>query len=431
MSPPVRADVVVVGGGVVGAATAYHAARRGARVVLVEKGAVGGEQSGQAWGFVRRHGRPPAAMALLAAAGPVWDRLAAELEADIEFVRAGNLAVAETPDDVARLEEGHQAAREAGLPSRLLTGPEVRRLVPAMQGHWTAGLYGEEDGHAEPLAVTTAFARAARARGAELRERCVALAIDTRGGRVGAVETDRGRVEAPQVVVAGGVWTAHLVEPLGVRLPLRIVRSSVAATRPAPVVTPIGVWGPRVAFRQRASGSIYLGNGYRGVSAEHDVTLASLRHLRFFLPSYRQNWRRLRLRLGRDLLADVLHRLQRDPRARFCSGPWAAARPSPSGIRAVQREFASIFPHLSGLGLERAWAGLIELTPDLLPVLGPVTAAAGLHLAVAAGHGLSMGPVIGRLLAEAALDGRSSLDLAPFRQSRFWDGPLQAARKVL
>ena len=422
---------MVVGGGIVGAATAYHAARRGARVILVEKGAVGGEQSGRAWGFVRRHGRPPAAMALMAGAGRVWDGLSTELEADIELVREGNLAVAETPADVVRLEEGHRAARGAGVPSRLLTGAEVRALVPGMRGDWKGGLYSAEDGHAEPLAVTTAFARAARKLGADVWERCVALRIDTHGGRVCAVETDCGRVEAPHVVAAGGVWTQRLVEPLGIRLPLRVVRSSAAATRPGPPVTGLGVWGPRVAFRQRATGHFYLGNGYRGVAAEHDLTLASLRHLRFFLPSYRENWRLLRLRVGRHLLADVVHRFRGSPRARFSSGPWAAARASRSAIRSLEREFRGIFPHLAGLRVERAWAGFIELTPDLLPILGPVQELRGLQLAVAAGHGFSMGPVIGRLLAEAAVAGRSSLDLSPFRPSRFWDGPLEVPRKIL
>jgi glycine/D-amino acid oxidase-like deaminating enzyme len=368
-------------------------------------------------------------MALMA--GPVWDGLSTELGADLEYVRAGNLAVAETAADVARLEDGHGAARAAGLASRLLTGDEVRALVPGMQGRWTAGLLGAEDGHAEPRAVVTAFARAARALGADVREHCLALGIDTRDGAVCGVETERGRVRAPQVVIAAGVWTSRLVEPLGVRLPLRVVRSSVAATRPAAPVTPIGVWGPRVAFRQRAMGSFYLGNGYRGASAEHDVTLASLRHVRAFLPAYRENWRRLRIRLGRDLVADVMSRLRSDSRIRLSGGPWATARARRGAVRAIEREFQGLFPRLAGLGVERAWAGFIELTPDLLPVLGPVRAPRGLHLAVTAGHGFSTGPVIGRLLAEAVVRGEAPFDLGPFRPSRFEDGAVQPARKVL
>jgi glycine/D-amino acid oxidase-like deaminating enzyme len=264
-----------------------------------------------------------------------------------------------------------------------------------------------------------------------VREHCLALGIDTRDGAVCAIETERGRVRAPQVVIAAGVWTAHLVGPVGVRLPLRVVRSSVAATRPAAPVTPIGVWGPRVAFRQRATGAFYLGNGYRGVSVEHDVTLASLGHLRAFLPAYRENWRRLRIRLGRDLVADVMNRLRRDPRARLSGGPWATARPRPAAVRAVVREFQRLFPHLSGLGEERTWAGFIELTPDLLPILGPVRAPRGLHVAVTAGHGFSAGPVIGRLLAETVLHGRPPLGLQPFGPSRFEDGTVQPARKIL
>lgn len=431
MEANARADVVVVGGGIIGAATAYYLARRGARVVVVEKGAVGGEQSGRAWGFVRRQGRPPAAMALMVTASRMWGELAAELATDIEFVRDGNLAIAETPDDVARLEEGYRDAQMAGLGSRLLTSAEVHDLIPQMQGRWKAGLYSEEDGHAEPLAVTTAFIRAARKLGVQVWEHCTALGIETQSGRVCAVDTDRGRVDAGQVVAAAGVWTSLLVEPLGVTLPLRIVRSSVAATRPAAPVTRIGVWGPIVAFRQRLTGHVYLGNGYRGAAADHDITLASLKHLRFFLPAYRQNWRLLRVRLGRDLLADVVHHLRRHGRGRFSGGPWATARVNERAVRAAAREFHRLFPGLGHLELERTWAGFIELTPDLLPVLGPVARPHGLHLGVGASHGFSMGPVIGRLLAEAIVDGRPSLDLSPFRPSRFVEGALQPPRKVL
>lgn len=370
-------------------------------------------------------------MALMATASRMWGALAAELDADIEFVRAGNLAIAETSSDVERLEEGYREARAAGVASRLLTAREVRGLVPEMQGEWRAGLHSEEDGHAEPLAVTTAYARAARTLGAEVWEHCTAFGIDTRAGEVCAVETDRGRIETSRVVVAAGVWSARLVEPLGVRLPLRIVRSSVGATAPAPPVTRIGVWGPILAFRQRASGQVYLGNGYRGATADHDITLASLEHLRFFLPAYRENWRRLRLRLGRELVADVVHHLRPDSRTRFTSGPWAMARVNTRAVRQAERELHRLFPHLADLPLERRWAGFIELTPDLLPVLGPVARPRGLHLAIAASHGFSMGPVIGRLLADAVVEGRCSADLGPFRHGRFWEGPLPRPRKVL
>ena len=107
------------------------------------------------------------------------------------------------------------------------------------------------------------------------------------------------------------------------------------------------------------------------------------------------------------------------------------SRPLRIGVLALQGNFREHAKTLAGLGVERAWAGFIELTPDLLPVLGPVRAPRGLHLAVTAGHGFSTGPVIGRLLAEAVVRGEAPLDLGPFRPSRFEDGAVQPARKVL
>lgn len=425
-------DVVVIGGGIAGSATAYYLARRGARVVLLEKGGIGGEQSGRAWGFVRQQGRHPAEIPLARVASALWGELARELEADLEFVRSGILALAETPADVARLEEGARVAAEHGLSTRLITPREIQAILPGLVGRWRAGLYTPDDAHAEPAKATRAFAEAAVRHGALLRLGTPALGLDVRNGAVHGVHIPQGLIRAGAVVAAAGVWTARLVQAVGVTVPIQIVRSSVAETRPTTPFTRTAVWGPYVAFRPTPRGTFYLGNGYRGAGADYDLTLASFQHLRDFLPNYLRNWRSLKIRVGRELLADlarvVAGRGRGGARARLPEEPRVNARK----VAHNERRFYELFPGLSGLGLARTWAGYIDLTPDLIPVLGEVGTPTGLYLATGfSGHGFALGPLVGKLLSEWILDGRPSLDLKPFRSGRFAEGEVLRARRVL
>lgn len=428
----VSADVVIIGGGITGCATAYYLAKRRVRVLVVEKRTVGAEQSGRAWGFIRQQGRHLAEMPLMMVSSRLWGELAGELEADFEFVRGGNLAIAETPEDLARLEEGYRYSKAAGLDSKLLTGDAVSALIPDMLGEWAGGLYTATDGHAEPLKATLAFRDGAQKLGAEFWEHCTAFDFQTTNGAISGVETDRGAIATLNVVCASGIWTGLLVEKVGLSVPLQIIRSSVAETHAAPPVTRLGVWGPRVAFRQRSTGEFYLGNGYRGAGADYEITLGSLKHLRLFLPSYRENWRLLRVHLGRDLLTDLRQHFGCQPRDRFSRGPWLEARVNRRKVRHNVKQFYRLFPKLGSLGLARVWAGFIDLTPDLIPVLGPLDQPQGIYIAAGfSGHGFGLAPVIGLILSQLLVDGKTLLDISAFHYSRFAAGSVARARKVL
>ena len=148
---PDNADVVVIGGGIIGCATAYNLARRGANVTLVEKGSIGDEQSGRAWGFVRQQGRDPSEIPMMMECTKMWSGLAEELEADIEWVQGGNLALAKDEERLAQFEEGVKIAKEFGLDSQIVTRSQIRQLLPSLEGPWIAGMYSPSDGHAEPI----------------------------------------------------------------------------------------------------------------------------------------------------------------------------------------------------------------------------------------------------------------------------------------
>jgi glycine/D-amino acid oxidase-like deaminating enzyme len=425
------ADVVVVGAGIVGCATAYFLARRGARVVVVERGAVPGEQSRKNWGFVRQQGRDPLEIPLVMEANRLWRGLEGELGADVEWVQGGNLALAANAERMARFEAWLPVAREFGLDTRLLRARDLDAVVPGLAGRWVGGLHTPGDGHADPEKTTDAFARAAVAHGASLHLECAVQAVTTQAGAVAGVVTERGEIRAPAVVCAAGAWSTRLARTLGLDLPQRWVRGTVARTTPAPAVTACAVWGPGVAFRQRRDGSFTIA---AGGALDHDVTLDSLRQVRFFLPNYWKNRALFRFHVGRPLLASLAAALPGSA-ARRRPLVWDRGlepRPNPVKVRRSLAELQRVLPALPPLGIARAWAGYIDAAPDLVPVLGEVPGLRGLVLATGfSGHGFAMGPIAGRLVSELLVDGKPSLDITGFRFSRFAEGAIGRPRNVL
>ena len=425
------ADVVVVGAGIVGCATAYFLARRGARVVVVERGPVPGEQSRKNWGFVRQQGRDPLELPLVVEANRLWQGLERELNADIEWTRGGNLALAADEARLARFEAWLPVARDFGLVTHLLRARDLDAVVPGLAGGWVGGMHTPGDGHADPEKTTDAFARAAVTHGATLHLDCAVQAVTTRAGAVAGVVTEQGEIRAPAVVCAAGAWSSRLARTLGFDLPQRWVRGTVARTTPAPAVTECAVWGPGVAFRQRRDGSFNIA---AGGALDHDVTLDSLRQLRFFLPNFWKNRTMFRFHVGRPLLASLAAALPGSA-ARRRPLVWDRGRepqPNPVKVRRSLAELQRVLPALPPLGIARSWAGYIDAAPDLVPVLGEVPGLRGFVLATGfSGHGFAMGPIAGRLVAELIVDGKTSLDIAGFRFSRFAEGAIGRPRNVL
>jgi glycine/D-amino acid oxidase-like deaminating enzyme len=426
-----QADVVVVGAGIVGCATAYFLARRGARVAVVERGAVPGEQSRKNWGFVRQQGRDPAEMPLVMEANRLWRDLPRELGADIEWVQGGNLALADDDKDLALFQEWLPVAREFGLDTRLLRPRDLGTVVPGLAGAWSGGMHTPDDGHADPEKATDALARAAVAHGASLHLDCAVQGLTTRAGAVAGVVTEHGEIRASTVVCAAGAWSGRLCRMLRFDLPQRWVRGTVARTTPAPAVTACAVWGPRLAFRQRRDGSFNIA---AGGALDHDVTLDSLRQVRFFLPNFWKNKKRFRFHVGRPLLASLAAALPGSA-ARRRPLVWdRGIEPSPNRakVRRSLAELQRLLPSLPALGIARSWAGYIDATPDLAPVLGEIPSLRGFVLATGfSGHGFAMGPIAGRLVSELIVDGKPSLDITAFRFSRFAEGAIGKPRNVL
>lgn len=428
---PAQADVVIVGGGIVGCAAAYYLAKRGVSTVLLEKDEIGRAQSGRNWGFIRQQGRDPVELPLMIESNRIWSGLESELGADVEWVQRGNLALASSAERIALFEGWCETARHYGIDTKVLNAAELAALIPDMHGNWLGGMYTQSDGHAEPRKATQAFANAASTRGARIVERCTVESIGTHDNAVSEVRTEQGTIRTPCVIGAAGAWSAKLAQPLGLSLPQRWVRSTVARTTPVKQITDIGVWAPSVAFRQRRDGTLNLGGGGW---ADHDITLDSVRHARLFMPNYRKNRHLFKFHVGKPLLADAIARL---PGSHGRRHPFAATwardpAPNSSKVRWTFDEFRRLFPSIGDVGITDTWAGYIDATPDALPVLGPVERPRGFVFATGfSGHGFGLGPIAGRLVAEWVTDGKTSLDIHGFRFSRFAEGAIGEPRSVL
>jgi len=416
-------DVVIIGGGIIGSAIAYQLARRDVAVTLVDKGPIGYEQSTRNWGWVHQQVRYPHLIPLAVESVQMWKGLTAELEADVGWVQGGNMSLGFDDADLAEFEKWGQIARNAGLETAVLNCDQVVELMPgmaSMAGSWTGALHLPTDGQADPSLVTAAFARAAERNGARIVTDCAVTSIETAGGSVTGVITERGPIAASQVVVAAGAWSSRLTRPIGIRFPQRAVRSTVVRTKPVEYVTAVTAWAEGFTFRQDRAGRFVLAGGEEAI---YDVDLSLFRDMRWFLPVAWKNRRWLRMRVGRAFFKDLAAKIPgAAPRREF----WQRRRmidPPADGkaVRETLALFHRAFPDLAKVGIESVWAGNIDSTPDQAPIIGPVGGGPnGLIIATGfSGHGFALGPAGGRLAADLILGDKPLVDPHPFRHARF------------
>ncbi|HJN93313.1 MAG TPA: FAD-dependent oxidoreductase [Dehalococcoidia bacterium] len=424
-SLPTEAEVVIIGGGIIGSATAYYLAKRGVDVVLLDKGAIGYEQSTRNWGWVHQQVRYPHLIPLAVESVKLWQNLNDELDADLEWVQGGNLSLGFDDADTAAFEHWAQDARDRGLETEILSRGQVSEMLPGSQGRWTNGLHVPSDGQANPDRVTDAFARAATNLGAHILTDCAALGIDSQAGAVHAVRTERGPIRATSVVCAAGAWSARFLRTLGLSLPQSAVRSTVVRTAPIAPLTDLTAWGDGYTFRQDRAGRLILASG---ATAIYDVTLDLLHDLRRFAPLAWSNRRWVRLHVGKPLFNDLAALIPGSAAKREF---WQRRRridppAHPASVRSSLAGLRAMFPALADTAIDTTWAGNIDTTPDHAPVLGSIAEAPdGFYLATGlSGHGFALGPGSGKLMSELVTGDAPSVDPHPFRFTRFAENDL-------
>lgn len=422
---PAAADVVVIGGGVIGVTTALELARAGHEVCLLEKGVIAGEQSSRNWGWVRQAGRDLRELPLSQVARSRWQALAEEIGPELGYVECGIAYVARSPEQADRHRRWVAEATRLGIRAEIA---DVKTLAPGLNADCATALYLPGDGRAEPQVAAPLFARLAIAAGATVLQGCAAYEIERDAKGISGVRTEQGRIATKRVVLAGGIWTTALLHRLGISLPQLKVLSSVCRTEPLSpeqrrAFSPCLSLGD-LALRHRADGGLVVANSDTMVA---EIVPDSLRYLRAFLPGLRSTFRGMKLRIGRGTLREFgwlasAGALERSLTRHRIIDP----TPDAPALARVKDRLADRFPELAGLQQEQAWGGMIDVTPDAIPVISEVPALPGLIIGTGfSGHGFGIGPGAGVALAALATGAKPEVDLTDFRYSRFKDGRLQ------
>lgn len=370
------AEVVIVGGGCVGASIAYHLAERGVGpdVVLLERDTLAAGSTGRAVGGIRAQFSTEINIRFSLEAQAFWRDFERRFDTTIGYHEAGYLFLAQTPEERAQFVANIALQNRLGVPSRLLEPDEIARLVPALRtDDLTAGAYCPTDGGASPHDATVALATHARNRGVRLRQGVAVTGIEVVGGRVRAVKTTAGRIATPRVVCAAGAWSSLIGAMAGIAIPVRPYRREIFVSEPFPALPP----GPlvidlHVGWYVRREGPGVLMAGAKDAHSSFDTHV-----------------------------------------------DWA-------GLPRIAAVATHRVPVLAEARFTRAWAGLYDVSPDDHAIIGEAPEVAGFFIATGfSGHGFQHSPTTGRLVAELLLDGRTTgIDITPLGPTRFQTGEL-------
>lgn len=368
---PSSAAVVVVGGGVIGASTAFHLAEAGVRdVVLLERDGLASGSTSRAAGGVRAQFSDELNIAIALRSLDAFAAFATRPGGEIDLRQVGYLFLLDRAADVAAFERSVALQNSLGVPSRMIDVAEAERLCPlAGTNGVLAATYCPIDGHASPEAVVQGYAVAARAHGAHVETDCALTAIEVDGGEIVAVETARGRIEVSTVVCAAGVWSRPVAAFAGVELPVDPVKRQIWFTGP------VSDLPDEIPFTVDFTSGLYF-------------------H-----------------RSGPGLLFGMADRNQ---------PPGFDAELDPARLERVSEVAERRVPRLAELGIQGGWTGYYEVTPDHNALIGETPDVSRFLYATGfSGHGFLQGPAVGEIMRDLVLERAPFVDVAPLSAERF------------
>ncbi|MFC3165578.1 NAD(P)/FAD-dependent oxidoreductase [Ciceribacter thiooxidans] len=416
---PEAADAVVIGAGIVGVFAAYHLAKRGLKVAILEKGRVGAEQSSRNWGWCRQQNRDARELPMATKSLDLWEEFAAETGEDTGFRRCGLLYLSNNEEELSGWARWRDFARTVGVTTHMLDQAAATSRAETTGRVWKGGVFSPSDGIANPASAAPAVAHAILKLGGTVHQSCAARGIETEGGRLSAVVTERGTIRTKLAVLAGGAWASAFCRQLGFRFPQASIRSSILSVGPGEGTIPDALHTAAISVTRRGNGGHTLAISGRG---RVDPTAQQLRFAPQFLPMFLRRWKSLApgglegVRSGHESLAR-----------------WRLDRPTPmermrildpavdeGTIRLTHKRAIELLPALDGRPVTATWAGYIDSTPDGVPAIGEVTGLPGFVLAAGfSGHGFGIGPGAGHLIADIMTGDEPIVDPRPYHPDRF------------
>lgn len=378
-----QAEVVIIGGGIMGCAIAYYLARAGVDVLILEKKSVAYGGSGRNGGGVRQQWRFHTELPWAIASVKMFETIDQELDIESQYYQGGNFLLAATEEEMEEHRQSVEEQRAQGLlDTCILSREEVLALAPNLNpnGPFIGARYCSSDGSCDPLAVTFGYARAAKRHGATIRTHTEALSIATEGQRAVGVAIPGGQVRAEKVILAAGPWSLLLARDVGLELPIVPYRHHVMVTEPLPplieqfvIHLDSGSW-----FRQTRTGHVHIGLGDPNEP-----------------PSFNQQ----------------------------TSSTW---------MQKAAKGALALLPALAGVQIVRCWAGLYDVTPDACQIVDWAPNVENLLIVAGfSGHGFALGPITGKLVSELLLEGETSMPLDDFALARFQAEDFEEASTVL
>lgn len=421
---PDACDLVIIGGGVIGVATAIYARRAGLSVVVLDKGRVGAEQSTRNWGWIRTQGRDPAEIPISLESRGLWADLNRDCQGRLGIATVGVTYLAKDDTTLLAYQDWLESARGHGLDSRILSRRDLRALMPQAADRWKGALHTPSDMRGEPWAAVPELARLAARDGVVIREGCAVRGLDMAAGRVAGVVTEQGRIRADRVVLAGGAWSALFLARHGVRIPQLSVRATVLATAPVPDVQAGAATDADFAWRRRDDGGYTLApSAYSELFLGPDAIRHAPIYLKLLAKGGFQVVPRIAAPRGFPDAWTTPRRWRDDEESPFERCRILDPAPPAAKVAELPRQFAAAFPGQPAPRITRAWAGMIDVPPDVVPIVDHCAALPGLTVATGmCGHGFGIGPAFGRIMADMVQGKPAGHDLTRFRFGRFADG---------
>ncbi|WP_122422086.1 NAD(P)/FAD-dependent oxidoreductase [Pseudomonas viridiflava] len=416
---PTQADVVVIGGGIIGAFTAYYLARRGMKVALIEKGRIGAEQSSRNWGWCRQQNRDARELPMATKALELWEQFGAETGEQTGFSRCGLLYLSNNEQEIAGWARWGEFARTVNVDTRMLTSQQAAEHGKATGKQWKGGVFAPSDGTADPSRAAPAVARAIMALGSTVHQGCAVRGIETEAGRLSAVVTEKGVIRTPIAVLAAGAWASSFCRQYGIRFPQATIRQTVLSVTAPSEEIPGALHTAGVSMTRRFDGSYTLAISGRG---RVDPTPQLLGFGTQFLPMFMRRWRNLAPG-GLEGIRSGHESWKR----------WSLDQPTPmekmrildptadaSAVALTYQRAQELVPALRDSSINAAWAGYVDSTPDGVPGIGEMASLPGLVLAAGfSGHGFGIGPGAGHLIADIVSGAAPIVDPKRYHPDRF------------